>query len=325
MEGEFKVRLAEPSDAASLVRLIERCYQGTYVDADALDPTVVAERIRAGRVMFAITESLAGEALGAGALDVVNPWTAVFGRCVVAAEHRGRGMLTAIGRLLVHRVGPERGLRYIHSSAVANHAFAQRHGVTLGGTASGLLLGRYPDETRMRGIEAAPQPVSAAQLVFGHDPDPECRSLGLRGADLLRARRVLDAFEIPSQKLLRGRAQCAGWRLEEHPAEGLAHFVPAHGGQELDFSACFDARLVWVDVSPTATDAQERLDDLRATGFCFGAYLLGMGPAGQDVVRMQRYQGATPIHEDALVLVDEFGETFRDVLADYRRSQVAVL
>jgi len=325
MEGGFRVRLAEPRDAESLVRLIERCYQGTYIDADALDATVVAERIRAGRVVFAITESPAGEALGAGALDVVNPWTAVFGRCVVDVEHRGRGMLTAIGRLLVHQVGPERGLRYMHSSAVANHAFAQRHGVTLGGTASGLLLGRYPDETRMRGIEALPQPVSAAQLVFGHDPDPECRRLGLRGADLRRARRVLDAFEIPSlQRRGRSPGQSA-WRLEEHLAEGLAHFVPEDGGGELDFAACFDARLVWVDVPSTDLDAQEQLDALRASGFCFGAYLLGMGPAGQDVVRMQRYQGATPIREGALVLVEEFGETFRDVLADYRRSQVAVL
>ncbi|MCA8925129.1 MAG: hypothetical protein KDD82_25185 [Planctomycetes bacterium] len=321
MDSDYTVRLVQPQEAPRVVALLERCYRGTYTNPAALDPEQVARQISSGGTLIALAETRAGAAVGTGSLEAVHDVAATYGRCVVDHEHRGHGLLGRIGRLLVLDAAPRHGLRYVHSSVVTNHAYAQQHCVDLGAAASGLLLGHYPAGMHMHGIGRAEHPVSAAQVVVSHDRDPEARQLGLRGEDLSRARRVLDACRIPS-RVSRGGARGWSWDAVHRPGLGLVHLVPRRSGApgSPELTAGATARLLWADVPATDPGAQAVLDRLRERGFCFGAYLLGLGPEGEDVVRMQRYQGPELLSEGAVCSAPAYHGTVRDVFADYRRS-----
>ena len=321
MDSDYTVRLAQPQEAPRVVALLERCYRGTYTNPEALDATRVARQILDGGILVALAETRAGALVGTGTVEVVNERSATYGRCVVEREHRGRGLLRRIGRLLVLDAAPRRGLRYVHSSVVTNHRYAQLHCVELGAAPAGLLLGHYPPGMCMDGIGLSQHPVSAAQVVFAHELAPERRQLALRGADLRRAREVLAVCQIPWVRAPRGPQAC-GWEWVAAPAIGLVHWRarPGGGPMELDLAPGAGARLLWVDLPATDPGAQTALDRLRERGFCFGAYLPGLGVDGGDVVRMQRYQGAEPLDEGAVCMAPAYAAAARDVFADNRRA-----
>ncbi len=314
------IRLAQPRDAAQIAALLEECYRDSYRLKEYLDPAHVVRSMEAGRASWVVGEE-AGCLVGMACMESTGPRVWEYGRGVVSCAHRSRGLLTAIGARLLHEEAPRVGARFVTASAVTNHPYAQRNTRSLGMAATGVLLGVAPADTEMDGFGRVRQPVSMVQHALKVSTDEAPRRLGLEGADLVRAQRVLAALEIESGRSPR-RAPPLRWTFRHDEAFGIAHLRPALYGavgrlteQALGLRDT-GRRLVWVDVPAEHPDVQQAADALRAWGFAFGAYLPAGGPLGEDVLRLQRVLDPAPFRREEVVVLEEHQLLLDEILCE---------
>lgn len=310
--GALTTRLANDADAPAIVRLILENYGRSYADPDFVDPARLGRRIAAKEVIFAIATDEQAEVIAQMAVERRPRGLYEFGRALVSAEHRQRRLLSELGELLVpHLV--ESGARFFSGRSVTHHLATQRYARSLGFQPLGLLLGVYPGETLPRAPLADVPPPSSA-LVSGRSTRTQRpRRLALRGDSLDLARELLPRAGLALEARrspLDGPALGVG--VSVRPQLGLTqlHVGPRQPGALQDLShAVLEAelggsRLIWVDVPAEHSRAGDVVEQLEATGFCFGAYLPLGGAAGEDVVRLQRYLGP-PIDGSTVLVVEE--------------------
>lgn len=322
----FVVRLATAEDAGDIARLARECYGDTYPDQASLDPAQVAGSIRGGRVAYAVATARDGRHAGQVALEAKGSHGLFeHGRAVVDTPFRGRGLLAAMSQVLFQEFAPRANARMVIGRSVTNHQYTQRYNFAAGFKPLGLLLGALREGFTAAGIGESPEPVTILLMGLLLEPSPRPRRLALEGEDRRRCEEVLGALGIP---LRRGRGPRAnaplGACVEAVESMGLRHVRLSSAYTEaapLDdvvaTEAAYDVcRLAWVDVPVEHAGAPEAIELLRAAGFGHAALIPLGGPAGEDVLRLQRYHDPRPVRPENIKLLPEASAVLEDVMSD---------
>lgn len=318
---EGTVRCATPVDAPAIVDLMRRCYAGTYCIPEALDPVAVAQAIDSRSACYALAIDPGGALVAQAALLRQSPGGLFeVARVVVDLEHRDLGLMRELTRRLQLEEARGLGARIVFAGAVTSHLVGQLNGRAFPMMSMGLYLGIYPPSVRAVGMSTQAQPISS--VLFGMRVDgleTRERRLCLAGADAEHASQVLSGLGIPFALQEPGEHDAAdvAWTLRGVSGIGLEHLSLAGADDpsacdDLDalLASCGAARVVWADVPAEHQAAAAVVAALRERGFGFAAYLPLAGPAGEDVLRLQRWQGSFLRRESILVLPEH--EALRD-------------
>lgn len=323
------IKLATPGDAPAISAAIARCYGDSYTTPEALDPAWVADSLRSGDVVYALAFDPAGEHMGQAALVKSSPaglWEC--GRAIVDPRFRGQGVMNALSDLLILEVAPAVGARFVFGHLVTSHVFVQQHSISRGFVPTGLLLGMAPETLCPAGIARRKQPVSIViALRPGAGPHPP-RRLALAEPELSRAldlyRRLgVEACGVEPS----GSSAPLGATVDRLPSFGISRlrFEPG-GGLDLPallaVAAAHEARVSWADVPVEHPGAARAIEALRREGFSWGALIPLAGPAGEDVLRLQRLGSRVRLSADAIHVVDQLQPLRDHVLADVYGTEV---
>ncbi|MBN2437972.1 MAG: ATP-binding protein [Deltaproteobacteria bacterium] len=160
-EQDYRVRRAgNEGDWFRIARVIYRAYGYTHPSDDLYCPDRLRELNRAGRLLSAVAETLAGEIVGHYALELGGLGQVAAGRCEVAETgmavvdpaHRGRGLMEQM-REFLEVEARALGLRGLFSQPVTSHVISQRVNEKFGGHCCALSLAFLADNLRFRAMK----------------------------------------------------------------------------------------------------------------------------------------------------------------------------
>ncbi len=324
--SDIAVRLATAADAGEIAQLARECYGETYPDRAALDPAHIAALISRRHVAYAVATTRDGRHAGQVALEPRGCHGAFeHGRAVVDTPFRGRGLMAAMSEVLFRDFAPGAGVRMVTGRSVTNHLFTQRYNFAAGFKPLGLLLGALKEGFSAAGIGESPEPVSILLMGLLLEPEPRPRRLALEGEDRRRCEEVLASLDIPVRRW-RGRrgGPPLGVSVQIVESMGLTHvrLSPALEARRpvedvVEGEAAHEAcRLAWVDVPVEHGSASGTIEALRARGFGHAALIPLGGPAGEDVLRLQRLHEPRPLSPERIQLLPAAAALLEDVLSD---------
>jgi hypothetical protein len=297
----IRIRLAEGRDAKQILRLIRACYGETYVEQEWLDSDRLVRSLEVGSTVYALAED-GGELVGQIALERVNPQLWLHCRAVVSLSHRGRGLLYTMSEPLLGEVARSKGAQLILGSSVTHHTHTQRFNVRAGFVPLGLLLGIYPG-IRPAGPDRVPDVVSGVLMGLPCESKWETRTTRLPGLLAEQVEQRLAALGIPCSKLPAGETPTAPLRalVSRHGPSGRVHLQFSSRGRAdplsptwLEAERRVGARVFWADVPLSLLESFATAERLLALGFSFSAAIPLAGPAGEDIVRLQRCEDPLP-------------------------------
>jgi hypothetical protein len=303
---DVAIRPMQASDAESLVRCFERCYEGTYV-ADAFhDPAQLVARVAEGRLRPVVAVAPGEGVVGHMALTLHarGALTAEAGNTVVDPRYRGHHLAARLA-VELSRLCVESGwVGFMHYPTTA-HPVMQKLAVQGGGVEVGVLLDYIPAETRYVGFR---EPAAAARVavtaVYQPLAEAPARRVWLPArhealARSLYARARLDRDIAGSGVALPAASSQLTARFEER--RGLLRIEAAALGADLcervvAESGRWPAAPALVDLPLSEPALEAATEVLAEAGFCFGAVLPEYTATG-DVLRLQRLAAEPPAPE----------------------------
>lgn len=326
--GDVSIRVATAQDARLVAAAVDACYGSTYIDPALLRPEHVAREIGSGAVVYALATDRAGRYLASAALSRVAPDLWECGRVMVAREWRGSGLCNRLSDHLVFQVAPAVGARFVMGRMVTSHVFVQRHGVSRGLVPTGMLMGIAPQTFTAAGIAPPTQAVSMIVALRRCEATPRERRITLRGRDRRRSLELLARLGVPARPRGGARDPAPGGSLEWLPNLGITRlrFGDEPAGRTtaelLDQSALHAPRVEWADVPSEHPGAPALVEELRARGFGWAAYIPIAGPRGEDVLRLQRLAPTELLELEAIQVLDELRPLRDEIYAELHPTGV---
>lgn len=326
MDATVSVRLATPADAKEIARLVDLEFGARYADRWLRCPDDVAAALSAGDVTFAVAHDEAGQHVAQLALERRGRWTYEHGRGVVLPAWRRHGLLDDLGGVLFRELA-RTDAQFVFGRSVTNHVATQRYTKGLGFSPMGLLLGAWPPTCHGEGR------VSALFTGRFTRVPTRPRRLALEGADLALASELLAGLGVTVTRQPARVGPRLGFTSTITTGHELVavHVLVGPGlprplielTDALTRAADEGATYVWVDVPSQHPAAAGVVEQARAAGCSFGAYLPLAGSDGRDVLRLQRYLGPG-LSERELHVIDDAQRLRAAVLADAAQTGLLV-
>ncbi len=298
MADEINIRKMQPADALGLAACIQRCYGDTYPKRFMYQPVELAVRVRAG-TYNGVVATAGAEVVGHIGYNRPNPSATIVeaGTTVVDASLRGAGLMGRLAAVLRENIVADGAFGFVHFPTTA-HTIMQKASLQSSGCETGIMLAYLPSEARDLTIGGGGEGRLAVTVVY--QPLVEApehaiflpdRYLDLIAgfADHLRLRRTLTRAseqatgETKVQSTVDMHRKLARLTIEQigkDIAEAVASATAATG-----------ATLIQVDLPMDRPEIHYAVEELRAAGFAFAAWLPGWNDS--DVLRLQLLRDST--------------------------------
>ena len=288
----------DPGDAAGLVACIQRCYGDSYPKRVMYQAVELAEQLRS-RMYSGVVAAVGADIVGH--IGFVRPHPAATiveaGTTVVDASHRGAGLMGRLATVLRENIIADGASGFVHFPTTA-HTVMQKASLQGGGRETGVLLAYLPAEARDLMIGGNGDGRLAVTVVYEPLIEAPERSIfvPVRYHDLIAS--FAGSLHL-RRTLTRGSAKPTGKTKIRTTADrhrSLERLTVERIGE--DFSdvvrsamATSDATLFHVDLTLNQPEIDHAVQDLRALGFAFAAWLPGWNES--DVLRLQVLKGST--------------------------------